>query len=96
MKKITFFTFLCSLLLVACSREEWNNTANTDTPEAVFKLYDADYEGNLSRATTLEESRYDRLEYCIVDEAGVRVRDIKSKYNPSTAEIYVEGLNSAT
>mgnify|MGYP000240668544 FL=1 len=93
MKKITFFTFLCSLLLVACSREEWNNTANTDTPEAVFKLYDADYEGNLSRATTLEESRYDRLEYCIVDEAGVRVRDIKSKYNPSTAEIYVEGLH---
>lgn len=93
MKKITFFTFLCSLLLVACSREEWSNTANTDTPEAVFKLYDADYEGNLSRATTLEESRYDRLEYCIVDEAGVRVRDIKSKYNPSTAEIYVEGLH---
>lgn len=46
MKKITFFTFLCSLLLVACSREEWNNTANTDTPEAVFKLYDADYEGS--------------------------------------------------
>lgn len=39
MKKITFFTFLCSLLLVACSREEWNNTANTDTPEAVFNLH---------------------------------------------------------
>lgn len=36
MKKITFFTFLCSLLLVACSREEWSNTANTDTPEAVL------------------------------------------------------------
>lgn len=93
MKKITLITCLCSLLLMACSREEWNTTASTDTPEAVFKLYDVGYSGTLSRASTLEEARYDRLEYCIVDENGNRVRDTKSKYNPSTSEIYVEGLH---
>ncbi len=93
MKKITLITCLCSLLLMACSREEWNTTANTDTPEAVFKLYDVGYSGTLSRASTLEEAHYDRLEYCIVDENGNRVRDTKSKYNPSTSEIYVEGLH---
>lgn len=32
MKKITLITFLCSLLLMACSREEWDNVANTDKP----------------------------------------------------------------
>lgn len=90
MKKITLITCLCSLLLMACSREEWNTTASTDTPEAVFKLYDVGYSGTLSRASTLEEARYDRLEYCIVDENGNRVRDTKSKYNPSTSEIYVD------
>ena len=57
MKKITLITFLCSLLLMACSREEWDNVTNTDKPEAVFKLYDVGYNDVLSRASTLDESR---------------------------------------
>lgn len=94
MRKISLITFLCSLLLMACSQEEWDSVANTDKPEAVFKLYDVGYNDVLSRASsTLEESRYDRLEYCVVDANGNRVQNTKSKYNPLTAEIYIEGLH---
>ena len=93
MTRVTFITFLCSLLLVACSQDEWETAVDTDTSGAVFKLYDMDYGEENSRAETLKESRYDRLEFYVVDENGDRVNDAKGKYNPSTSEISVEGLH---
>ena len=62
MTKVTFITFLCSLLLVACSQEEWQTTVDTDTSEAVFKLYDMNYSVGNSRVESRQESRYGRLE----------------------------------
>lgn len=94
MKKITLFTILCSMLLAACSQDEWKEPADVEMAEAIFKLYNTACESAASsRATLLEEARYDRLEHYIVDEDGNCVRGIKSKYNPSTSEIYVEGLH---
>ena len=93
MTRVTFITFLCSLLLVACSQDEWETVVDTDSSEAVFKLYDMDYGEADSRTESLEESRYDRLEFYVVDEDGNRVNDMKGKYNPSTSEISVEGLH---
>ena len=93
MTRVTFITFLCSLLLVACSQDEWETAVDTDTSGAVFKLYDMDYGEVGSRAEALKESRYDRLEFYVVDENGNRVKDAKGKYNPSTSEINVEGLH---
>lgn len=94
LKGITFVTFLCSFLLMACSREEWGSTSDMQLSEAVFKLYDVKYgTADLSRAESLEESRYDRLEFYIVDDNGERIKDVKGKYNAATSEILVEGLH---
>lgn len=94
LKGITFVTFLCSFLLMACSREEWGSTSDMQLSEAVFKLYDVKYgTADLSRAESLEESRYDRLEFYIVDDNGERIKDVKGKYNATTSEILVEGLH---
>lgn len=96
MTKVTFITFLCSLLLVACSQEEWQTTVDTDTSEAVFKLYDMNYSEGNSRVESRQESRYDRLEFYVVDENGDRVEDTKGKYNPATSEISMEGLHEGS
>lgn len=93
MIRVTFITFLCSLLLMACSQDEWETAVDTDSSEAVFKLYDMDYGEDGSRAESLKASYYDRLEFYVVDENGNRVKDAKGKYNPSTSEISVEGLH---
>lgn len=96
MTKVTFITFLCSLLLVACSQEEWQTTVDTDTSEVVFKLYDMNYSEGNSRVESRQESRYDRLEFYVVDENGDRVEDTKGKYNPATSEISMEGLHKGS
>lgn len=96
MKKNLFITLLCSLLLTACNQDEWDHTVGTDTPGMVFKLYNLGYEGEPTRESVLEESRFDRLEYCVVDENGNRIQDAKSRYNPSTGEIYMEGLHAGS
>lgn len=93
MKKITLITILCNMLLVACVHEEWEGPASEKMTGAIFKLYNAACESNLSRNSDPEEARYDRLEYYIVNEDGDCVKDIKSKYNPETSEISVEGLH---
>lgn len=65
-----------------------------DRPErgVVFKLYDDVYEGERTRASGLSESRYDRVEYYIVDGNGGIVDNIKSHYDAAASEIMVEGL----
>ena len=93
MKKITFITFLLSSIFIACTQDEWTETADAETAEAIFKLYNTACEENISRSTSLEEARYDRLEYYIADEQGNCIDNIKSKYNHTTAEIHVEGLH---
>ncbi len=94
MKEITLIVFLLgSIFFTACTQDEWNETANAEMAEAIFKLHNAVCEGNTSRSTTLEEARYDRLEHYIVDEQGNCIDNIKSKYNTTTAEIHVEGLH---
>lgn len=52
-------------------------------------------EGN-SRVESRQESRYDRLEFYVVDENGDRVEDTKGKYNPATSEISMEGLHKGS
>ncbi len=93
MKKITFITFLLSSIFIACTQDEWTETADAETAEAIFKLYNTACEETISRSTSLEEARYDRLEYYIADEQGNCIDNIKSKYNHTTAEIHVEGLH---
>lgn len=93
MRKHLFITLLCSLFLISCSQDEWEHTTDVNTPEIVFKLYNQEYDDMISRQSTLEESRFDRLEYYIVDENGNRIQDTKSSYDPSAAEIHIEGLH---
>lgn len=95
MKGITFITLLCSLLLVACNRnDEWESISGMQQKaEAVFKLFNVKYGADNSRTSDWEESRYDRLEFYIVDENGERITYVKGKYDAATSEIYVEGLH---
>lgn len=93
MKKITFITILCSMLLTACLQDEWEKTDDVEMAEAIFKLYPTKCDSDISRGLNLEETIYNRLEYYIVDEYGDCVNNIKSSYNPATAEIHVEGLH---
>lgn len=91
MKHLNFFV-LC-LLLVSCMSEDWAGRSGRSMPVAVFKLKGEGYVGEQSRSVTLDEVRYDRVAYYVVDEAGELVKDIKSRYDASTAEILVEGLH---
>ena len=91
MKHLNFFV-LC-LLLVSCMSEDWAGRSGRSMPVAVFKLEGEGYVGEQSRSVTLDEVRYDRVAYYVVDEAGELVKDIKSRYDASTAEILVEGLH---
>lgn len=93
MRKISLVTILCTLLLAACSHDEWMDATTSETQGAVFKLTDADYKDKSPHAASRTTTAYDRLEHFIVDSEGCRVKDIKSKYNPNTSEIIVEGLH---
>ena len=84
MKHLNFFV-LC-LLLVSCMSEDWAGRSGRSMPVAVFKLEGEGYVGEQSRSVTLNEVRYDRVVYYVVDEAGELVKDIKSRYDASTAE----------
>ena len=96
MKKIVFSALLGSLLLVACGKEEWGDSQGAEMPSAVFKLYSAGYDGGPTRSLTWEKSAYDKVFYYLVVEDGNLVEDIKSAYNPSSSEIYVEGLHAGS
>lgn len=94
MRKLTFITFLCTLLLVSCNQEEhWETSSTPGKNGVVFKLQKEGYEGQASRASDTDSSPYDQLHYYIVDENGDKVKNIKSYYEAATSEIYTEGLH---
>ena len=97
MKKSSIIICLCgvwSMLLAACTQEEWENAPNPSDSEMVFKLRATGYEGTPARSQVLENVKYDRIAYYIIDEAGELVKDIKSRYEPSASSILVEGLHA--
>lgn len=94
MKNFGLLFFLWSMFLVACTQEEWGVYSEERNPGVTFKLYEAGYEGEQTRSVVVEDLRYDRVGYCIVDKEGDLVENIKSKYNPVNAQISVEGLHS--
>lgn len=83
-------TFLCSLALIACSREEWMDPSGKKEGEAVFALQRADYEGEESFSRLA--GGYDRVVFYVVDEAGYVVDNLKGVYDAATSEIHIEGL----
>ena len=94
MRKLTFITFLCTLLLVSCNQEEHLETSSTPSQNGVvFKLQKDGYEGQSSRTSVTDSSPYDQLHYYIVDENGNKVKNIKSYYEAATSEIHTEGLH---
>ena len=94
MRKFTFIAFLCTLLLVSCNQEEHLDASSTSNKSGIsFKLQKDEYEGNSSRSSEAGTPPYDELHYFIVDENGKKVKNIKSYYDASASEIYVEGLH---
>lgn len=87
---------VCCWLFVSCQQEDWNDSSERPTSVAAFKLRSEDYVGVQSRSVTLDEVKYDRVFYYVVSEDGEPVKDIKSRYDASTAEILVEGLHEGT
>ena len=94
MNYLKLFMVLGSILLGACTQIEWEHSSISENPGITFKLYETNYENELSRSSLLTEPQYDRVEYYIVDADGELVNDIKSSYNSQTAEISVEGLHT--
>lgn len=94
MKKSFWITFLCSLMLVACSREEWMKPPGGEGSKAVFALQCADYEGEdvPSRLVTSKGRTYDRVVFYVADEAGRVVTNLKGFYDYAASEIHLEGL----
>ena len=70
---------LCSLSFAACMQDDFDYAHDRPERGVVFKLYDDVYEGERMRASGLSESRYDRVEYYIVDGNGGIVDNITIK-----------------
>ena len=60
---------------------------------ASFRLHASGYVNEVSTRSSDAVSGYDRVEYCIVDSEGSVQGDLRSKYDPSTGSITVEGLH---
>lgn len=93
MRKILFLLLTLDVLFWACDSEDVNIPIDMAHSGTVFKLGYDSYDNMLSRAVDKEESRYDRLEYYILDETGKPVEGIKSLYRVETSELVVEGLH---
>ncbi|HJC92918.1 MAG TPA: hypothetical protein H9752_01595 [Candidatus Phocaeicola excrementigallinarum] len=91
-RKSFLIAFICSLFLVAC--EQTDQTDNRGEPRGglVFRLRTAGYESEEGRSVSVEKADYDRVEYYVTDEDGYVVDGIKSFYDPSAAELRLEGL----
>ena len=93
MKKSFWITFLCSLMLMACSREEWMDPSGAEGNRIVFALQRADYEGeDVSSRLTSKDKMYDRVVFYVADEAGYVVSNLKGLYDVAASEIHIEGL----
>ena len=93
MKKSFLMTFLCSLVLMACNREEWMDPPGMEGDRIVFKLQHATYDDEAEASTATNHNRtYDRLAFYVADPAGDILSNLKGFYNSATSEIHIEGL----
>ena len=83
---------LC-VLFVSCMQEEWAGRSEDSDVALAFRLSCREYDGEQSRSAMLEDVKYDRVFYYVVDEDGELAKDFKSRYDASAAEIRIEGLH---
>lgn len=97
MKRVlSLFWGVLLLTAVSCTTEESDSQIGgivESVSGAVFHLYSAAYDDAATRGDALDEGDYDRVEFCVVDETGTVVPNIKGRYDVETSEIRIEGLH---
>lgn len=94
MKKIVWITFLCSLAFISCQQDEWTDPSQTTAGTPAVRLRSDRYENDHARTRQAAETDtpYDRVEFCVADEAGTIVSGVKGIYSPQSQEMKIEGL----
>ena len=85
------------IFLTSCQTDDPATGGNV-SPESftgcTIRLQYAEYTDSPDvRAARTQQADYDRVEICVVDETGIRVPDMKGRYDTSTATIRLEGLH---
>ena len=93
--------FLLSVVLGACSEEQMLPGEGATSPEATFRLHEAEYSGDAGSGryaaggivrSISGAAGYNRLEHYIVDADGNPVTNVRSLYNANISQIKAEGL----
>lgn len=101
MSRFLSIIFMCCAVLASCQRDEElpAATPTTDRREIIVTLRHDDFpDANAStesdtRSTARRAESYDHVEYCVTDESGSTIGNIKGIYDASTSEMKFEGLH---